>query len=90
MKTFWIRVLLPDGYRGYSGPGVKLNTHLHLAPSLRMIGAIPPLPKYAFVAWCSFNSTGTNLPLPFYLRRGDHFEDLGVEGKIILEWMLGK
>jgi hypothetical protein len=23
-------------------------------------------------------------------RRGDHLEDLGIDGKIILEWILGK
>jgi hypothetical protein len=33
-----------------------------------MSGAIPPLPKYAFMAWCLVKekSTGTTLPLPFY------------------------
>jgi hypothetical protein len=25
-----------------------------------------------------------------YLKGRDHFEDLGLDGKIILEWMLGK
>jgi hypothetical protein len=30
-----------------------------------MRGAIPPLPQYAFMAWCSIGkSTGTTLPLP--------------------------
>jgi hypothetical protein len=29
-----------------------------------MSGTIPPLPQYAFMAWCSFKkSTGTTLPL---------------------------
>jgi len=28
---------------GYSGRGVKLTTHLHLVPMLRMREAIPPL-----------------------------------------------
>jgi hypothetical protein len=37
---------------GQSGRGVKLTTHLHLVPSLRMSGAITPLPQYDFVAWC--------------------------------------
>jgi len=27
--------------------------------------AIPPLPQYAFMAWCSVESTGITLPLPF-------------------------
>jgi hypothetical protein len=31
--------------------GVKLATHLHLVPSLRIHGAIPPLAPYIFVAW---------------------------------------
>jgi hypothetical protein len=30
--------------RGQSGPGLKLITHLHLAPTLGMGGPIPPLP----------------------------------------------
>jgi hypothetical protein len=29
-----------------------------------MRGAIPPLPQYASMAWCSVKSTGTTLPLP--------------------------
>jgi hypothetical protein len=37
---------------GKSGQGVKLTTHLHLV-SRWMNGAIPPLPHYAFMAWCS-------------------------------------
>jgi hypothetical protein len=33
-----------------------------------MGGAVPSLPQYAFMAWCSVSgSTGTILPLPFYL-----------------------
>jgi len=27
-----------------------------------MSGAIPPLPQYAFMAWCLVKSTGTTLP----------------------------
>jgi hypothetical protein len=30
---------------------MKLATHLHLVPRLRMRGAIPPLPHYVFMAW---------------------------------------
>jgi len=33
--------------------------HLHLAPSLRMRGAIPPLPQYVFMPWCSDRSLAT-------------------------------
>jgi hypothetical protein len=34
-----------------------------------MSGAIPPLPQYVFMAWCSVTkkSIGTTLPLPFTL-----------------------
>jgi hypothetical protein len=42
---------------------VKLTTHLHLVPMSGIRGAIPPLPQSAFMAWCSVESTGTNLPL---------------------------
>ena len=45
--------------RGYSGCGVILVTHFHLAPRLRMSGAIGLTPLHAFKAW-----TGTALPLP--------------------------
>jgi hypothetical protein len=38
---------------GYSGPGLKLTTHLHIVPRSRMYGGISPLPQYAFMAWCS-------------------------------------
>jgi hypothetical protein len=40
--------------------GVMLNTHLHLAPRLRMIGGIQILPLYVFIAWAWITS-------PFYL-----------------------
>jgi hypothetical protein len=37
---------------------------------VRMSGAIPPLPQYAFMAWCSvYKSTGTTLHLPFTFMR---------------------
>jgi hypothetical protein len=35
---------------GGSFRGVKLTTHLHIMPRLRMRGAIPPLPQYVFMA----------------------------------------
>jgi hypothetical protein len=37
---------------GQSGWGVKLTTRIHLVPRSRMLGAIPPFPQYAFMAWC--------------------------------------
>jgi hypothetical protein len=39
---------------------VKLTTHLHLVPSWRMCGAMPPLPQYAFMARCSTNCLTIN------------------------------
>jgi hypothetical protein len=64
LATRWIiRVSNPDRDKGfsysmdagvlcreYSGRDVKLTTHLHLAPRLRISGVIPLLPLYAFVA----------------------------------------
>ena len=38
-------------------PGHEFATHLRPVPRLRMNGAIPLLPLYAFMAW-----TGTSLP----------------------------
>jgi hypothetical protein len=47
--------LRSSGYRGLFTRGkaaedVKLTTQLHLAPQLRMLGAIPPLPN--LFSWC--------------------------------------
>jgi hypothetical protein len=49
--------LLSNGYQGLcpwgqSGRGVKLTTHLHLVPRLRMRGAVPPLFLYVFMVCC--------------------------------------
>jgi hypothetical protein len=44
-------------FLGYSGRGVRLITHSHLVPRLRMSRAIPLLPLYAFMA-----RTGRTLP----------------------------
>jgi len=57
--------LLSNGYQGLfpwgqSGRGVKLTTHLHLVPGSRKSGAIPPLPQYVFMAWCSVKAQGLN------------------------------
>jgi len=44
-----------SGYRGsflgVHGWGMKLTTHLHLLPTIRMSKAVPLLPIYAFMAW---------------------------------------
>jgi hypothetical protein len=42
------------GYWELSDQGMKLTIHLLLVLSLRMQGAIPPLPQY-FLAWCLGN-----------------------------------
>lgn len=44
-------------FPGGKANGVKLITHLHLMPSLRMDGAIAPCPPYDFILY-----TGTTLP----------------------------
>jgi hypothetical protein len=60
--------LLYSGYQGlfpwgWGGRSVGLTIHLHLAPKSRMSGAIPSLPQYVFMEWCSVKkSTGTILP----------------------------
>jgi hypothetical protein len=45
--------LLFNWYQGLFPWGVKLITHLHLVPRSRMRGAIPSLPQYVFMTWCS-------------------------------------
>jgi len=35
-----------------------LTTHFHLVPRSKTPGAIPPLPQYAFMAWCSVKVQG--------------------------------
>jgi hypothetical protein len=42
--------LLSSRYRD-----VKMTTHLHLVPRLRMRGDIPPFPQYVFMAWFLVN-----------------------------------
>jgi hypothetical protein len=43
---------------GIKRPGVKLTTHLHLVLRSRMPGAVPPLPQYAIMTWCSVKTQG--------------------------------
>ena len=55
--------------RGLSGQGVRLTTHLHIVPKLRMCGATPHLPIYTFMAWtqttlCSWWSSDISEMLP--------------------------
>jgi hypothetical protein len=49
---------LSNGYQGLflwdqSGRVVKLTIHLYLVLRSRMLRAVPLLPQYAFMAWCS-------------------------------------
>jgi hypothetical protein len=55
-----------DSFPGVKRPGREAAIHLHLVPR-SISGAIPPLPHYAFMMWCSAKkkrSTGTTLPFP--------------------------
>jgi len=44
--------LFSSGYWGLLSQVVKLTTQLHLVLRLRMCGAVAPVPKYNFMAWC--------------------------------------
>jgi hypothetical protein len=45
LREYWVSFL------GVKQPGVMLTTDLHPVLKLRMSGAIPLLPLYAFMAW---------------------------------------
>jgi hypothetical protein len=47
--------------RGKSGRGVMSTTHLHMAPHLRMCGAMPVFPIHAFKMWPGMALTFLNL-----------------------------
>jgi len=51
-----------DTEGSFHGRDVKLTTYLYLVPRSRMHGAIRPFPRYAFMTWCSIESTGATLP----------------------------
>jgi hypothetical protein len=61
---------------------VKLTTHLHLVPRSRISGDIPPLPHYAFMAWCSVKAQGQ---LYLYLEMKRPLGRHDVNGGIISE-----
>jgi len=42
----------------YKTRSVKLTTHLHLVPRLKMRGAIHALPQYSFMTWCLVKAQG--------------------------------
>ena len=47
-----------------------LTTQIHLASRLRMSGAVPIFPLYAFMAW-----TGTTLPFTFLQHSSTRLDD---------------
>jgi hypothetical protein len=42
---------IQGSFHAVSGQGVKLTTHLHLVPKLRMSEAVTLVPLYAVMAW---------------------------------------
>jgi hypothetical protein len=48
-----------------------------------MSGAIPPLPQYAFMAWCLVKSTGTSLPLPYLIYQMEEYSVLKLKSKSV-------
>jgi hypothetical protein len=43
---------------GVKRPGREADHHFYLVPKPGMRGAIPSLPQYAFMAWCSVKAQG--------------------------------
>jgi hypothetical protein len=56
---------------GWSGRGVKLITHLHLAPRSKNEWSYTSTPQYASMAWCSVKAQGW---LYLYLKTNGCFE----------------
>jgi len=48
------RLQTSSGYQGFFPRGVNITTDRHLVPKLRKRGAVPPLLRYIFMAWCLF------------------------------------
>jgi hypothetical protein len=46
--------------------------------------------QYAFMAWCSVTAQGQLYLYLLDLKSGHRSKDVGLDGKITLEWMLGK
>jgi hypothetical protein len=63
------------------GWGVKMTTNLHLVPTLRMSGAIPPVPQCSFMAWCSVKAQG-QLYLYFTFIYKTHFTYTNIPSKL--------
>lgn len=62
---FW-EVYAPLGW------GMRLSTHLHLLPSLRMSGVIPLLPVYFFMA-CTGTTLFSRVSLPWAIAQHSWF-----------------
>lgn len=71
----WVLDFLPNRQ---SGLNMKLSAHLHLVQMLKVCGAVPPLPLYAFMTWtgitvtafflygmCELDISSSKLFLPF-------------------------
>jgi hypothetical protein len=52
-------------FPGGKAAGVWSFIHLHLVPRSRMRGGVPPLPQYAFMAWCLVEAQGLFFTLMF-------------------------
>jgi hypothetical protein len=70
MKSFCLEIhsISSCGYKGLlpqeeKGWCVKLTTHLHQVPRLRIGGAILPFVQYVFMAWCFVKHRDNFLPL---------------------------
>ena len=55
---------------GVKRPGVNWTTHLHPVSMVRMSGAVPLHPPYAFMAWTWAK------PLPLYVYEGKYIENV--------------
>jgi hypothetical protein len=71
---------------GESSRGVKLTTHLHLVPRLRIREAIPPLP-HVYMSWrqtlkCCLYKTVTLPPPPPFKWHFQHFSSSVTKGSV--------
>jgi len=71
-----------DFCRGLGGLAEKLATYLHPAPILRMSGAVPLLPIYAFITWAVTTLTSTSQLNKLYT--GGRTEDCNCVGHMEL------
>ena len=65
---------------GWSGWCTKMTAHLHLVPTIRMIGAVPIIPVCTFTAWIGM----LPLPLPYLVLSGQHIIQIKI---ILIDWL---